>query len=274
MSESSLNVLFHSKAKDLWECPQKYYWRYWQDLTPRSKNPNLERGGYVHKIMHEAYKAGKTDPSLTPDQSLAIGLVKAQEGVLLSSEDKEMADSMALYLWESLSHFSILHSEKRLDLELGDGFVWRAKLDSIIQEGSKLWQGEYKTTKQYASNIKRLYHTGIQPFLYLLAAKENGFELEGTKMFVATKKECTVEEVVATKDQLARAKQFMSDTLEYVQELHSKGKFPRNRCACVQLTSECPYQPLCVEGCRKGYIDETISLMYDRVDPLAHYEED
>lgn len=275
MDDTSLKVLFHTKAKEVWECPMKYYWRNHEHLTPKTRNPNLERGGYVHAVMHHGIVTKWEDPSLSDDAVLGISLLKSQEGYFMSPEVKGDADLMVLFLWNRLQEYEVKESEKLYELPLADGYTWRAKLDSIVtpKSGGEDWQGEYKTTAQYASNIKRLYHSGIQPFLYLYVAKECGVKLSGTKMFVATKKGCEVEEVIATDEQHEMARRFIFDTYDYVVLLERMGYFPKNRTACVQLISECPYRTLCVEKASKGYVEETIGLMYERVDPLAHYEE-
>ena len=273
MDNTSLKVLFHTKAKEVWECPKLYYWRNHEHLVPKTKNPNLERGGYVHSVMNNTHKARVEDPSLGVEEAYGMALLQSQEGYFMSSEVKSDADMMAFFLWDRLKKYQIVESEKLFEFPLREGYTWRAKLDSILQIGGKEWQGEYKSTAQYASNIKRLYHSGIQPFLYLFVAKTCGRELEGTKMFVTTKKGCEVEDVIATPEQYAMAAKFICDTVNYVVYLEKEGEFPKNRTACVQLIKECPYRSLCVEGATKTYVEECIGLMYERIDPLAHYKE-
>jgi len=273
MSDSSLKVLFHTKAREVWECPMKYYWRNHEHLTPKSKNPNMERGSYVHEVMNRGLSSRISAPTNDPEEALAIAFQESQEGYFMSSEVKSDADSMALFLWQKLQYYTVHSSEKLFEIPLKDGYTWRAKLDSILEVGGRKWQGEYKTTSQYASNLKRLYHSGIQPFLYLFVARECGEKLDGTKMFITTKKGCEVEEVIATDDQFEMARRFIYDTYDYVVLLEKLGYFPKNRTACVQLISECPYRSLCVEKASKTYVEEAVGLMFDRVDPLAHYGE-
>lgn len=273
MNNSSLKVLFHTKAREVWECPMKYYWRNHEHLTPKTRNPNMERGSYVHEVMNRGLSTRLDEPTINPEHALAIAFGESQEGYFMTSDVKSDADSMALFLWNKLQEYQVVSSEKLFEMKLSDGYTWRAKLDSILEVGGRKWQGEYKTTAQYASNLKRLYHSGIQPFLYLYVAKECGEELAGTKMFIATKKGCEVEEVIATEEQYEMARRFIYETHDYVVLLEKLGYFPKNRTACVQLISECPYRSLCVEKASKTYVEEAIGLMYERVDPLAHYGE-
>ena len=244
-------------------------------MIPKAKNPNFERGSFVHQVINHAILNQKESPLLPPDACLGASLIQ-NEGVFQMTEEVEAdAKAMTLELWDKLQEYEVIHTEKSISLDIGDGWIWKAKLDSIIKPkvSDELWQGEYKSTKVYASNLKRLYHTSIQPFLYLHIAREMGFDLKGTKMFVADKKACVVEDITCTPQQLKEAARFIKETKERAEEVEAGGVYPRNRTACISLISECPYRPLCVENAAPSYIEECANLMYVKESPIAHYGE-
>ena len=269
-----LHTLFYSKVKDLHECEQKYYWRYHRQLIPKLKNPNLVRGAYIHQVMDTTLILTMETPSIPADVALGLALLSCEDSHPMSEDTKQEAKNMALTLWQVLSTYEVLETERKLEIELGDGYIWKAKLDGIVKSLDGMWQAEYKSTARYASNLRRLYHSGIQPFIYLYVAKECGYELRGTKMFIASAKECLVEEVISTPEQLAQAERYIYDSLVRVRAVE-EGTIPlcRNRSACVTLLSECPYRPLCLETASGAYIEDTIDMMYVEESPLAHYGE-
>lgn len=272
-----LHTLFFSKAKDLFECELKYYWRYHRQLVPKQKNLNLLRGGYVHSVADAALTSVRE--GMNADQALGLALLSEEDKFPLPQETLEEAKRMMLSLWSTLlsPEYEVEQTELQLAIPLLDDYVWRAKLDGIIKTPTGLWQAEYKTTSRYASNIRRLYHSGIQPFTYLYVAGQCGYELQGTKMFVANAKECFVEDVVATPEQLAQAERFIDDTLFKVQvlekEIAKKGCITCNRTQCVTLLSECVYRSLSLVRATPQYLEDTIKMMYDVESPLAHYGE-
>jgi len=268
-----LHTLFFTKAKDLHTCEQLYYWRYHRHLIPKTKSPALTRGGYVHAVMHRAITLRKEDSSLFPDAALGLALITEEGGYPMTEEVSQEAKNMSLALWQSLHSYEVVESELVLNLSLPHGYVWKVKLDSIIALPDGMWQGEYKTTATYASNIKRLYHSGIQPFVYLHVARQSGWDLKGTKMFVVSKKESAVEDVIATPEQLSQAERFISETQKKLERVEECGEFSRNRTQCVTFLFECPYRSLCLEKAQEKYVEDVVNLLYDVESPLAHYGE-
>lgn len=270
-------VLFFSKAKDAWECPRKYYWRYKEELVPKDPNTNLERGSYVHAVAHHAIKIVKDPAMATAGRDVALGqaLLEQRDKFRISAEIRDDANAMTLELWKKLAAFNIVETEKVLQFE-GEGYIWKVKLDAILQDplDASFWQGEYKSTKSYTSRLKVLYHQGIQPFIYLTVASKCGIQLKGTKMFVASKTDCAVEDVIALDEHFRMAERFIEDSADYILFLERVCAWHQNRTACLTLTSECPYRALCHPHARPEYYTEVKEMMYVREDPLAHLEED
>ncbi|MGW8177340.1 MAG: PD-(D/E)XK nuclease family protein [bacterium] len=268
-----IKTLFFTKSRELHECEQKYFWRYHRWLIPKTKSPPLMKGGYAHAVIHKALTLQR-ESQLSRDNAVAIALVEEEDRYPLSEEHMGEAKGFSLALWYALEDVNVVESELTLNLNMGDGWVWKAKLDSIIAEPDGLYQGEYKTTANYASNLKRLYHSGIQPFIYLNVAKRTDWDLLGTKMYIVDKKKSHQETVIATPEQLAQAQRYMEETVRRVEEVERRGTYHRNRTQCVTLLSECPYRSLCLEKAQEKYVEDVVQLMYDVENPLAHYGEE
>lgn len=273
-------VHFFTKASDAWKCPKLYYWRYVEHLIPKDKSTPLVRGGYVHAVLNTANKIAMHYPEMR-EAAFGQGMLVNQNEYPLSEDIRDEANNMALEIWGKLQAFKVLETEKVLNYEALSGkWIWRAKLDSIIEDPLGQWQGEYKTTSNYASNMQRLYHQGIQPFIYLNVARHCGYKLQGTKMFIATKpaktvarEACIVEDVIALTEHYIMADTFMHESAQYIAWLEDTSNFSQNRTQCVTLMGECSYRPLCKPGTRTEYYKEVKELMYLREDPLKHLEE-
>lgn len=264
--------LFYTKASDAWKCPMYYHWRYKQWLVPREKSVPLTRGSYVHALMHTANTIRKEAPEMA---EVAIGqaLLMEKDNFILSEDVRDEADQMALEVWAKLQDFKVVQTEQVISYQ-GEGYLWKAKLDAILEDDlGGLWQGEYKTTKNYSSSLRRLYHQGIQPFIYLNCARHAGFKLKGTKMFIVSGKGCEVEDVLGLEEQYDAAQIFMDDSAAYIKYLDGELAGFKSRTNCITLMGECIYRPLCVPRAKPSYYDDVTSLMYSKEDPLHHLEE-
>ena len=253
-------LLYYTKAVCAWSCPHKYYLTYGLHYTPKEKPMPMRRGQLVHQIISAGHDAGM----------LAKGVASARQGLEeLKDEDRDLVLSHVNEIWDAMQLQHVVETERVISYT-SPQFVWKGKVDSIIQDDSGLWIGEVKTTSLYSSTMQRIYHKSLQPHLYAWIASQEFPKVKGVRMFISSKgKPCAIEDIPMHPRMERIVKSFMWDTYKHIKTFCTQAK---NRTECSTFLGECAYYMLCDPPVVVGsdYFKDVVKTFFNHEDPDKH----
>ena len=279
-------TLFLSKAFTAWECPRKFHWIYNLWLAPKEESPALRRGRIAHSISATASRLRQK--GLDRDTALALGIAEDKEIMQITEDERAEISGHVFAIWDKIQDRKVTEVEKVLTFNPDYPWIWKGRVD-FIEEENGFWIGEIKTTSSYSSTIQRLYHKGIQPWVYLyIFTKLYQERARGIRMYVSSRPSreaqkalgippgiqyCTVEEIPIQEHMLEYAWKFMMDSASYISGLDVN---LQNRSACQTFMGECPYLLLCDPHVTPEslHFQDLVTQMFKKEDPEEHLREE
>lgn len=188
MKPTDRQILTNTRCATFRQCPRKHYLRYELGLAPEEESISL-RVGRAYHLLHERADLGEHPESVMDDIDD------------LDPWDKAMVAAMftvhAEY-WSDQSPQEIVATELSFQLPLRnpasgkESRVWRKAgvIDAIYRIGGRLFIKDYKTTTE-AIDPGSDYWTRLmldqQMSIYVVAARELGFDVEGIYYDVAVR---------------------------------------------------------------------------------------
>src|SRR5882762_10583465 len=80
MERESVPSFSHSKLTTFQQCPQKYKFRYIDEIPPPIRSIELHLGNTVHRALEKLYEDAKHGQTLSCDEILAFYQQKWEEG--------------------------------------------------------------------------------------------------------------------------------------------------------------------------------------------------
>lgn len=292
--------LWFSKGIDAKECPYRYKLRQIEGIIPNKKGLALSRGTAVHRTVEFASKLLHYERNtLSTEECLALASSQMDKEMGLEIEEvKDLVSAMSFALWDNMIEEKVKTNSKLIAIEESvpvhypeHNFIWTIKPDAIEEEGNGgQWQHEYKSTAAYGAAIQKIYHKGIQPWVYRALLRKTGLypNLKGIKLFVTTKplknppkgmktipRNCAMELLPAGADMDAKAEEYVLAVARRVHKLEKSRDFFKERTSCVSFFGECPYYLLCEPGVdeKSTYRQELIDAMFKFEAPDAHLKE-
>jgi PD-(D/E)XK nuclease superfamily protein len=176
--DTGLEVITHSMVTSMRMCPQQFRFRYEERLKPRRMSLPLKRGSWLHSLLEGWYRDGDWE---TPHAELTAQFNELfdEERERLGDLPGECARIMRSYLWHyrESQHkvWKVLEVEKTYECELPDGRIYRAKIDTLVEDEFGLAIVDHKSHKRLPDFEYRLRDS--QSLLYLWCLRKNGIEV-------------------------------------------------------------------------------------------------
>lgn len=205
------NIITHSMLKTFRRCPKQAEFKYVHRLKPKRLGSPLKRGTWVHSLLEvdgeggdwkeQHAKFSKEFDSMFDDEKEFYGDMPNEINQIFQSYKWHYKDDP----WEYVAN------EITLEARLPDGSLYRGKVDAIIRDQyGKLWLVDHKTHKTLPKLGYRLLDA--QSALYIWAARENGYEVEGFIWNYIRWKAPSTPKVVDLKKPVARLSDSACDT--------------------------------------------------------------
>lgn len=140
--------LSNSSVKTLLRCEQKYTYKYVHSLTPKRISLPFKLGSWIHLLLEAKYKVGDWKPTqkrlsreyskLWDEEKQFYGDLPAQTQTIMLGYE---------YMWKDDEDWDIIDTEHKLELELGPGWVYVAKLDVVAENDEGVWIWDHKSFK-------------------------------------------------------------------------------------------------------------------------------
>lgn len=144
----------NSSIKTIQRCEQQYDYKYVQELSPRRSAIPLTKGTWIHSLLEWKYRVGdwrnqwkkmkRQFDSLFEDEREHYGDLPSWSATILKGYD---------YHWRNDDEeWTFLETERKLELPLGQNWLYLAKLDVIAENNEGLWIWDHKTFSGKAPN--------------------------------------------------------------------------------------------------------------------------
>jgi len=167
----------HSMLKTFRRCPKQAEFKYVHRLKPKMLGSPLKRGVWMHSLL-EAYHSGQDWKAVHKQYSNEFAKLFDEEKEYYGDMPTEIYRVMISYIWHYKKDPWIYHEvERQIEAELPNGWIYRGKVDAIIENQFGLWLVDHKTHKTLPDHNFRLLDS--QSALYLWAARKAGIPVQG-----------------------------------------------------------------------------------------------
>ncbi len=209
----------HSELSTYQECPQKWWFKYHEMLSPKRQHPRLFFGSAIHEALDVYYSKGE-DASRSYFLNYMDRVTK--EEIDNGERDKlvqmyTMGSGMLdmYYRWAKASdNFKVIGSEKRFTVPIicpvskrkSTKYLYTFTLDQIVEYQGTYWIQEFKTTKTIDSNYIQNLALDEQVSRYTWAMeKKMGIEIQGVFYTMLRKAVAEVPKPIKAGTGLSRA---------------------------------------------------------------------
>ena len=272
----------------------KYFFRFIMKITPLERSKPLTMGGIYHDAIEMYYKTAKGKVDLNAIEAVKEFIANkcAEKSKYLESNEDVIIQGMVQgYVHRyANSAYEMVDNEVLFDIPYGINYHRCGKIDAKLKSNGQLFLGEWKTTGQIDTYVKKI-QTDNQANNYLWAFENEAptgvvFRI-ARKSLLRIKKDETIaqyrdrilddylsrpnenfhEEVVfLDKIKLARWKHEVESYKEMIQMFTEKECWYRNTGACWNYGSKCPYFAICDQTTVAGR-EEIKAIHYAHCEP-------
>lgn len=167
----------HSMLKTFRRCPKQAEFKYVHRLKPRLLGSPLKRGVWIHSLL-EAYHGGGDWRQVHRQYCGQFAKLFDEEKDYYGDMPREIEQIMLSYIWHYKNDPWVFHEvEAQIEARFPNGWIYRGKVDSIIENQFGFWLVDHKSHKTLPDHNFRLLDS--QSALYLWAAIESGIPVRG-----------------------------------------------------------------------------------------------
>jgi len=241
----------HSKLTTYQQCPQKYKFRYIDEIPFPIRSIELHLGNTVHRALEKLYEDAKHGQTLSCDETLALYQQKWEEGYRPQMRIVRSGTTARTYLeygrqmllayhrrFHPFTESATLELEEKFLFPLSEGREIRGIIDRLAKAGDgSLEIHDYKTSRRFPSPSQAGSDTQLA--LYELALRHRWPDTQRITLiwhYLAFDKDISIAK---TFRQLETVKQ---NTLGLIKRIESTSTFPTQ---VTPLCDWCEYKEIC-----------------------------
>jgi len=241
----------HSKLTTYQQCPQKYKFRYIDEIPPPIRSIELHLGDTVHRALEKLYADATQGPTQSCDEILAFYQQKWEEGYRPEMRIVRSGNTAQTYLKMGREMLLAYHRRffpftESVTLELEEQFLFplseKHQIRGIIDRLAKAGDGsleihDYKTSRRFPTPSQA--GSDAQLALYELALRHRWPETQRITLiwhYLAFNQDISISKTLR---QLETVKQ---NTLGLIRRIESTTSFPTK---VTPLCDWCEYKEIC-----------------------------
>ena len=251
MERESVPSFSHSKLTTYQQCPQKYKFRYVDEIPPPIRSIELHLGNTVHRALEKLYEDAKHGQTLSCDEILAFYQQKWDEGYRPQMRIVRSGTTARTYLeygrqmllayhrrFHPFTESATLELEEKFLFPLSEGREIRGIIDRLARAGDgSLEIHDYKTSRRFPTPSQAGSDTQLA--LYELALRHRWPDTQRITLiwhYLAFDKDISIAKTLR---QLETVKQ---SALGLIQRIESTTTFPTQ---VTPLCDWCEYKEIC-----------------------------
>jgi putative RecB family exonuclease len=241
----------HSKLTTYQHCPQKYKFRYIDEIPPPIRSIELHLGDTVHRALEKLYADALHGQTRSCDEILALYQQKWDEGYTPQMRIVRSGTTARTYLeygrqmlvayhrrFSPFAESTTLELEEKFIFPLSDGHEIRGIIDRLARAGDgSLEIHDYKTSRRFPSPAQ--VGADAQLALYELALRHRWPDSQRITLiwhYLAFDRDISIAKTLR---QLETVKQ---NTLDLIETIESTTSFPTR---VTPLCDWCEYKEIC-----------------------------
>jgi putative RecB family exonuclease len=251
MERESVPSFSHSKLTTYQQCPQKYKFRYIDEISPSIRSIELHLGNTVHKALEKLYEDAKRGQTHSCDEILTFYQQKWDEGYRPQLRIVRSGTTARTYLeygrqmllayhrrFHPFTESATLELEEKFLFPLSEGREIRGIIDRLAKAGDgSLEIHDYKTSRRFPTPSQAGSDTQLA--LYELALRHRWPDTQRITLiwhYLAFDKDISIAKTLG---QLETVKQ---NTLGLIKRIESTTAFPTQ---VTPLCDWCEYKEIC-----------------------------
>ena len=251
MESESVPSFSHSKLATYQQCPQKYKFRYIDEIPPPIRSIELHLGDTVHRALEKLYADAMQGQTQSCDEILAFYQQKWDEGYTPQIRIVRSGTTARTYLefgrqmlltyhrrFYPFTESTTLELEDKFFFPLSEGYEIRGIIDRLAKAGDgSLEIHDYKTSRRFPSPSQAGSDTQLA--LYELAVRHRWPDTERITLIWHYLAFDTDISIAKTLPQLETVRQ---KTLGLIKRIESTTSFPTQ---VTPLCDWCEYKEIC-----------------------------
>ena len=235
-----------SRLQEFMKCPQKYKYRFEMGVVPREEEREaLDFGTKIHEGLRVWYQEKSVEGAVE-----TFNKTEPLEHPMRGYGEVMVRDYVKRYYLEDMVMRTV-GVEQEMEAPFG-GHILQGRLDLIVEMeqagGKHLWHVQHKTVGNTVGmeNYVRQYDLAWHERAYLVLAKHNGMETEGTILNILrkTKIPSFLRVYLPMTEELLR--RFEEDFVKIMRLIEDREYRPQSPEACWNYQRMCPDQSLCM----------------------------
>ena len=241
----------HSKLTTYQQCPQKYKFRYVDEIPPPVRSIELHLGDTVHQALEQLYADALLGKLHSSDEILAFYREKWDEGysplmrIVRSGTNArtylELGRQMLLAYHKRFYPFNestTLELEEKFSFPLSDGHEIRGIIDRLARaEDGSLEIHDYKTSRRFPSPSQ--VGSDMQLALYELALRQRWPDAQQITLIWHY---LTFDQAITIAKTLRQLEMVKQKTLDLISRIEATTSFPTQ---VTPLCDWCEYKEMC-----------------------------
>ena len=241
----------HSKLTTYQQCPQKYKFRYIDEIPPPIRSIELHLGNTVHRALEKLYEDAKHGQTLSCDEILAFYQQKWDEGYRPQMRIVRSGTTARTYLeygrqmllayhqrFHPFTESATLELEEKFLFPLSEGREIRGIIDRLAKAGDgSLEIHDYKTSRRFPTPSQAGSDTQLA--LYELALRHRW---PGTQRITLIWHYLAFDKDISIAKTLRQLETVKQNTLGLIKRIESTSTFPTQ---VTPLCDWCEYKEIC-----------------------------
>ena len=241
----------HSKLTTFQQCPQKYKFRYIDEIPPPIRSIELHLGNTVHRALEKLYEDAKHGQTLSCDEILAFYQQKWVEGYRPQMRIVRSGTTARTYLeygrqmllayhrrFHPFTESATLELEEKFLFPLSEGREIRGIIDRLAKAGDgSLEIHDYKTSRRFPTPAQAGSDTQLA--LYELALRHRW---PGTQRITLIWHYLAFDKDISIAKTLPQLETVKQNTLGLIKRIESTSTFPTQ---VTPLCDWCEYKEIC-----------------------------
>jgi putative RecB family exonuclease len=251
MERESVPSFSHSKLTTYQQCPQKYKFRYIDEIPPPIRSIELHLGNTVHRALEKLYEDAKHGQTLSCDEILAFYQQKWDEGYRPQMRIVRSGTTARTYLeygrqmllayhrrFHPFTESATLELEEKFLFPLSEGREIRGIIDRLAKAGDgSLEIHDYKTSRRFPTPSQAGSDTQLA--LYELALRHRW---PGTQRITLIWHYLAFDKDISIAKTLGQLETVKQNTLGLIKRIESTSTFPTQ---VTPLCDWCEYKEIC-----------------------------
>ena len=241
----------HSKLTTFQQCPQKYKFRYIDEIPPPVRSIELHLGNTVHRALEKLYEDAKHGQTLSCDEILAFYQQNWDEGYRPQMRIVRSGTTARTYLeygrqmllayhrrFHPFTESATLELEEKFLFPLSEGREIRGIIDRLAKAGDgSLEIHDYKTSRRFPTPSQAGSDTQLA--LYELALRHRW---PGTQRITLIWHYLAFDKDISIAKTLRQLETVKQNTLGLIKRIESTSTFPTQ---VTPLCDWCEYKEIC-----------------------------